>query len=259
MENLQNTQTEINTSDNLNCSNKRHTIRLFAFGLILGFSLIAASVIVSYTIFGIKTSENTISVSGSAKQKVVADNARWVARFTRTSTKDQLKNGYELMKSDELAVRDFMKSQGIDTYEISPVFMNEIYKNDQNSPKEYNLSQDIDVKSNDPLKMKAVAKNSEILVTSGVMFQPNAVEYYYSKLPELRVSLLPQAIKDAKDRASMIAETSGLIISSVKSVSMGVVQVLADGSIDVSDYGSYDTSTIDKEVMITVKTSFGLK
>ncbi len=40
---------------------------------------------------------------------------------------------------------------------------------------------------------------------------------------------------------------------------MGVVQVLSEGSIDVSDYGTYDTSKIDKEVMITVKTTFGLK
>jgi hypothetical protein len=238
---------------------KKFGLKLFTFGLVLGLSLIAASVVVSYTILGIKNSDNIISVSGSAKEKVVADNARWVARFTRTSTKDQLKNSYELMKSDEIAVRDFMKSQGIDTYEISPVSMDEIYKNDQNSPKEYNLSQTIDVKSNEPSKMKAVAKNSETLVTSGVMFQPNAVEYYYSKLPELRISLLPQAIKDARARAGMIAETSGLSVASVKSVSMGVVQVLAEGSIDVSDYGSYDTSTIDKEVMVTVKTVFGLR
>ena len=40
---------------------------------------------------------------------------------------------------------------------------------------------------------------------------------------------------------------------------MGVVQVMSLGSVDVSDYGSYDTSNIEKEVMITVKTVFGLK
>lgn len=240
------------------CPPKKFGIKLFAFGLVLGLSLIAASVVVSYTILGIKNGDNIITVSGSAKQKVVADNGRWSARFSRTVSKDQIKDGYEQMKNDENKIREFLKSQGIDTYEISPIFMNEMYKSD-NSPKEYNLTQDLEVKSNEPLKLKEVAKNSEVIATQGVLFQPNGVEYYYSKLPELRVSLLPEAIKDARARAGMIADTSGLSVSSVKSVSMGVVQVLAEGSIDVSDYGSYDTSTIDKEVMVTVKTTFGLK
>jgi hypothetical protein len=32
--------------------------------------------------------------------------------------------------------------------------------------------------------------------------------------------------------------------------------VLAPNSIDVSDYGQYDTSSVEKEVMITVRTTF---
>jgi hypothetical protein len=40
---------------------------------------------------------------------------------------------------------------------------------------------------------------------------------------------------------------------------MGVVQVMPIGAVEISDYGSYDTSGIEKEVMITVKTVFGLK
>jgi len=62
-----------------------------------------------------------------------------------------------------------------------------------------------------------------------------------------------------KKRADIIASSSGKNVDSVKSVSMGVVQVMPVGSIDVSDYGSYDTTTIEKEVMITVKTVFSLK
>jgi hypothetical protein len=40
---------------------------------------------------------------------------------------------------------------------------------------------------------------------------------------------------------------------------MGVVQVMPAGTIDVSDYGMYDTASIDKDIMITVKTTFSLK
>lgn len=235
------------------------SLKLFVFGLTLGLSLIAASVIVSYTILGVKNADNTITVSGSAKQKVSSDSARWTARFSRTVTKEGMKAGYESMKNDEKAVREFLTSQGFTSAEISPISVNENWNGEKTGPKQYNLTQDVEVKSNEPLKVKDLAKNSEVLAGKDILFQPNPVEYYYSKLPELRVSLLPEAIKDARARAGIIAQSSNLNVTSVKTVSMGVVQVLSEGSVDVSDYGSYDTSKIDKEVMITVKAVFGLK
>jgi hypothetical protein len=45
-------------------------------------------------------------------------------------------------------------------------------------------------------------------------------------------------------------------VGRLKSASSGVVQVLAPNSIDVSDYGSYDLQTIDKEVMLTARAVF---
>lgn len=234
--------------------------KLLLVGLILGLSLIASSSIVSKTFLDVKNLDNVITVSGSAKQKVTSDFARWTGNFSRTVTKDNLKDGYNQMKSDEKTVGDFFIAQGFqDHFEISPVFMNEVYKSDSNAPREYNLTQNIEIKSDDVNKLKELAKNSDQLAGKGIIFSTNAVEYYYSKLPDLRISLLPEAISDAKKRADIIASSSGKNVDSVKSVSMGVVQVMPVGSIDVSDYGSYDTSTIEKEVMITVKTIFSLK
>jgi hypothetical protein len=233
--------------------------RLIILALIIGLSFIAASVIISRTLLDIKNLDNIISVSGSAKQTVTADSARWTGNFSRSIVKDQLKDGYAKMKSDEKIVTDFFVARGFKNVEISPVFMNEIYKNDQNAPKEYNLVQNIEIKSADVQKMKELAKNSDDLAAQGIIFSANPVEYYYAKLPELRISLLPAAIQDAKQRAIAIAQSSGKQVDTIKSVTMGVVQVMPVGSVDVSDYGSYDTSSIDKDVMITVKTIFSLK
>ena len=234
--------------------------KLLFVGLILGLSLITSASIVSKTFLDVKNLDNVITVSGSAKQKVTSDSARWTGNFARTVIKDNLKDGYAQMKSDEKTVGDFLIAQGFqNNFEISPVFMNEVYKSDSNTPREYNLTQTIEIKSEDVNKVKELAKNSDQLAGKGIIFSTNAVEYYYSKLPDLRISLLPEAISDAKKRADIIASSSGKNVDSVKSVSMGVVQVMPVGSIDVSDYGSYDTSTIEKEVMITVKTIFSLK
>lgn len=234
--------------------------KLIIFGIILGVSLILAAGLVAKTFLDVKNLDNVISVSGSAKQAVSADSARWTGNFSRSVVKDQLKEGYTQMKSDEKIVGDFFIAQGFkDKFEISPVFMNEVYNNDANAPKQYNLVQNIEIKADDVNKMKELAKNSDKLAEQGIIFSANPVEYYYSKLPEMRISLLPEAIKDAKDRAQAIALSSGKKVDTIKSVTMGVVQVMPVGSVEISDYGSYDTSGIDKEVMVTAKAVFGLK
>ena len=56
-----------------------------------------------------------------------------------------------------------------------------------------------------------------------------------------------------------IATAGGNSVGAIKSASSGVVQVLAPNSVEVSDYGQYDTSKIDKEIMVTVKATFEIK
>jgi hypothetical protein len=234
--------------------------KLIIVGLILGISLVAAAFIVSGTFLNIKKLDNIVSVSGSAKLAVTSDSARWTGSFSRSSLASDLKGGYAQMKIDEKAVNDFLNAQGFQgKFEISPIFMNEVYKNDQNAPKEYNLTQNIEVKSEDVNKMKELAKSAEKLAEQGIIFSANPVEYYYNELPSVRVSLLPEAIKDAKARAEAIAGSSGKQVDAIKSVTMGVVQVMPVGAVEISDYGSYDTSSIEKEIMVTVKAAFGLK
>jgi hypothetical protein len=175
--------------------------KLIIFGVILGVSFIAAAAIVSQAFLDVKNLNDTISVSGSAKQAVTADSARWTGNFSRSVTVDQLKNGYAQMKADEKIASNFLIAQGFaGKFEISPVFMNEVYNynKEASAPKEYNLTQNIEIKFEDVEKMKELAKNSDKLVEQGILFSANSVEYYYSKLPEARISLLPEAIKDAK-------------------------------------------------------------
>jgi hypothetical protein len=51
----------------------------------------------------------------------------------------------------------------------------------------------------------------------------------------------------------------GKKVGQLKSASSGVVQVMSANSLDISDYGSYDTSKIEKNIMLTVKATFTLK
>jgi hypothetical protein len=75
----------------------------------------------------------------------------------------------------------------------------------------------------------------------------------------MRVALLSSAIKDAGARAAAIAKESGRSVGTLRSASGGVVQVLPQGGVDISDYGTYDTQSKQKEVMVTIRAMFSLQ
>ncbi len=229
--------------------------------IILGISFIIGCALVSQTFYKVKQLDNTLSVTGSTKQKVVSDAVKWVSGFSRTILESDLKNGYVQMKEDEEVVSKFLKEKGFTEQNvvISPVFMDQVYKYDASAPKEYTLRQTVELKSSEVQKVTEVSKNIQEVINQGILFSTQYVEYVYTNLPELRINLLSEAIKDAKARAEKIAESSGKKVDMIKSASIGVVQVLPVNSVEVSDYGAYDTSSIEKEVMVTVKASFNMR
>ena len=229
--------------------------------LVLSIGLIISASLASYTFYKIRTFDNNISVTGSAKLAVVSDSVKWTSNFSRTVTERTMQKGYSDLTKDLLIIKNFLTDKGIkdDELTISPVFTNEVYKYNPSGdagPREYTLMQTITVQGSDLKKITDLAKNTQGIINEGVLFSTQSPEYYYSKLAELRVSLLADAIKDAKARAEMLAKSGGRGIGPMRSASSGVVQVLAPNSIDVSDYGQYDTQSINKEVMVTVKASF---
>jgi hypothetical protein len=235
---------------------------LISFGIILGLSIIISFSIGSYTFYKLRAT-NFISTTGSATKEYTSDSVKWTSTITRTVTLATIKDGYTKMASDLAAVKSFLGANGIpDTsIDIAPIFMNEIYDNNSNQVnKNYNLTQNITVNSSDVQKIADLSKNtSSLVVDQGILFSTMSLEYYYSKLPDVRIALLSDAIADAKARAVKLAEAGGKTIGALQSATNGVVQVLAPNSANTSDYGTYDTSSIEKNIMVTVKTSFEIK
>lgn len=231
------------------------------FGVILGLALIVSTGVGSFTFYKLR-SMDYISTTGSAKKPVVSDKVKWTSSITRPVTLSTIKNGYSSMDADLKEVKNFLISNGIpeESINIFPILMNEVYEQYPGPEKKYNLMQNIEVNSTDVAKIDELSKNTAPLITNkGMLFSTNSLEFYYSKLPEARVELLASAVNDAKARAEQLAIAGGKSIGALKSASSGVVQVMSANSVEVSDYGMYDTSKINKEIMVTVKASFEIK
>jgi hypothetical protein len=219
---------------------------------------IGIALIVSAIIFGsfyyyaqLANTKDVLSVTGSAKTKVASDQAKLVVSLARTVSVSNLSYGYGQIANDLKLSEKLLTDAGISATDIieSPVSMYQNYSNDKTAETSYNLGQTLTVQSNDVNKITEISKKIPDLASQGAIVSVQSLEYYYSGLPDLRVSLLSDAIKDAKLRAEKIAEGTGRKVGSVQEASSGVVQVLTPNSVEVSDYGSYDTSSIEKEVM----------
>ena len=81
-------------------------------------------------------------------------------------------------------------------------------------------------RSEEVQKLTDLSKNIQKLVDEGVIFSISNLQYFISNLPELRINLLADAVKDAKARAQKIAEGTDKKIGTIKTANMGVVQVL---------------------------------
>lgn len=229
-------------------------------GGILGICLVITGSIVAYSIYAVR-SQDILSVTGSAKQQVVADSVRWTGYFTRTAPLDNVKNGYALIAADKKKVLEILVSKGIAEKDVvfTPVYLDDSFKYNQYAPQEYGLNQSFSLNSTNIEGISELAKDVKPFVDAGIIFSTQSLEYYYTQLPALRVSLLQDAVRDAEARAKSITGATGRQVGTLRSASSGVVQVLPLNSVDISDYGAYDTSSVEKEVMVTVKAEFSVK
>lgn len=71
--------------------------------------------------------------------------------------------------------------------------------------------------------------------------------------------MLGEASKNAKRRAEQLVANSGGKIGPLRSSKMGVFQITRPNSNEVSDYGIYDTSSLEKEITAVVNAEFYVK
>lgn len=229
--------------------------------LFVGIGIVVAAFIGAYAFYQVRSFDNSLTVTGSTTKQVTSDHVKWIGVINRAVKASTLKAGYADMAKDLVFVKEFLKEKNIPENQIviSPVFMDQNYDGPQAAERSYTLRQNIEINSSDVNSIGEISKNIQPLIEKGVIFSTQSLEFTYTKLPEERVAMLGDAIKDAKARASSLAVSSGKTVGQLKSASSGVVQVMSANSTDVSDYGFYDTSKIEKNIMMTVKASFTLK
>lgn len=229
---------------------------------IVGLSIVAAAIIGGNYFYRARQTGHDIRVVGSASQEYEADIVKWRVTLGRWSGlgESEVRGGYLQLERDRTALTAYLTSNGIKPGEISsqPVNRGNTYDN-QGRATGNSLTQTIDVVSPGIDAIERLALNTAGLYDKGITPQYSSLEYYLSKLPDIKKELLAAATRDAKARAAEIAKNSGARLGPVSSARAGVFQITEPYSTEVSDYGIYSTSTRRKNVTVTVTATFSLR
>ena len=228
--------------------------------------LIVAGIIVSTMILGnslenIKGTGNTIIVTGSAKQEITSDLIVWTGSFHAKSP--SLQEAYAELEQSKAKVQDYLIKQGVskDKIVFSSINTSTFYVYLPNGIMSsqvdyYELYQNVTINSEEIDKITEISRKVTELINEGVQFQSNPPQYFYTKIADLKVTMLAEATKDAKKRAEMIAENAGSNLGDLKYADMGVIQITPRYSNEISDYGMNDTYSLEKEITAVVHCEF---
>jgi hypothetical protein len=248
----------------MNFSEFNKNFSLTVIAVIVGLAMIVCTLILANTVNNYTRSKNTIAVTGAAKKQITSDSIIWQGIFSVQSP--QLSEAYASLSQDLIKVKSYLKAKGIaekdivvssiNTMEVNEINANGMYSNVIIG---YRLTQSIEIKSKDVNKIEEISRASTELLDQGVQFQSQPPRYFYTKLNDLKIDMLAEASKDARRRAEMLVENSGSRIVGLRSSKMGVFQITAPFSNEVSDYGINDTSSKEKEITSVVNAEFLVK
>jgi hypothetical protein len=246
---------------------------VIAVGVLVTFAWLGSAFILAQGITGVNK-KDAISVTGTAEKIVKSDSGKLTFAIVEEAEPERYVTVSKKISEQAKKTAEYLVKQGIESNNITILPLtssaicqsqNQVLYDGRGTQRcagefHYSLSQQIIVDSNDVDLIQGLSLGlANDLSEQKIFAQINSVEYFYTKLSDLRIELLQLAAQNAKERAVAIAGSTGGRIGVVRDASQGVFQVTGKNSIEVSDYGSYDTSAVEKKVTALVRASFEVR
>jgi len=233
-------------------------------GVALAVGLFASTVVGARALVRIK-SDNTIQVTGSAKRRIRSDLVIWSAKVSARAP--QMSAAYKTLSAQVPLVMAWLDKKGVPKDKIKVFSISTKMVHPQNKEGReiedvitaYTLDQTIEVRSSDVEKIGQVSREATELIEQGIELESFAPEYVYTKLGDLKIKMLAEAAKDSRERAAQIATSTGANIGPLRQARMGVIQINPADSTETSNEGNNDTSSLDKDIIAVVSSTFALE
>lgn len=244
--------------------NKSNTLPIL--GGILAIGLIAAAFTLGAQFKNFRQ-PGTITVKGLAEKNFQSDSATWSTGVALHG--DTYQEVLTALEREQEKLRKFLEKQGFGSGEISIGMpsVNRSYLDKRDSegnyeriPNGYDGSASIEVSSKKLDKIQEAYKAIMNFRAQNEFITFYNPQYLLGGLETIKRELITQATEDAHLRALEFAKTGGGKVGAMRSASQGSFNIYADtGSTDSDDYGgSYDKSTIGKQVRLVVTIEYAI-
>ncbi len=230
---------------------------------IFGLAIMLSVTIFSLTWKGVKSENQTINVTGSAKKSIVSDLG--ILRLSVNVDEVNQLEAYQQLKKQVPMLMNYLLANGFEKNRMNTMVMN-IYPNflyneagNQIGIRSFTGTQTIEVQSNNVSLIKNTSLDVVSLLEKGISVTVNPPEYYYTKLSAIKIDIQADAAKDAMIRGRRIVEATGRKLGVLTNARMGVLQITPENSNVTSDYGVNDVSSIRKEITAVVNANFLIK
>jgi uncharacterized protein len=236
--------------------------------LLAGLTLVSISMIISSSLWAaairnIKQSGDAVVVIGAAQRQIKSDYIVW--RISISSQQPTTPAAYKELKAGMERVRAYLKKANVPDTAITLSALDTTPITETINGRETGkviaskLTQKLEIRSGEVDRISKLSEQITELINEGVPLVSEAPEYLYNNLSKLRIEMVAEATKDAKKRAEAIASSTGNHVTGVRSADAGVFQVTRRFSTEVSNGGSYDTTSIDKDITSVVTVKFGIE
>jgi len=226
------------------------------FGGLIAGGLVGAGVFIGQGVINARVGDRQVTVRGVAERNVQADLAVLSLRFTGAG--ESLPEVQAKIDRDLALVRAFLNRQGYpaDAVTIGRLEVTDTKAREYVSPEgtpHYILAQSVVVRTNDVKRVAQTERALNDLVREGVVLDFTAPTYVFSKLNEVRPSMIAEATASARTGAEQFAKDSGAPLGPIARATQGSFEILAREDVDA------EATSLDKRVRVVTTVSYRLR
>jgi hypothetical protein len=227
---------------------------------IIGSGMVIAALVFGIFFYASRIPDRTIRVVGYANQDFESDIVKWSFNFSVPVSLNNLNSGYRQMKNKLDTFQELWdkKNVAVDELQIRPVSVQKSY-GEYGKIVGYTLEQNIYIVSGNIEEIEQITINPVEFAKNNLAFEYSRIEYFSSKLEDIKKQLLSRATKNARERADeIVSMTAGGKIGKMLSARAGVFQITEPLSTDIAGYGIHSTSTRKKSIKVTINAVFSI-
>jgi uncharacterized protein len=242
---------------------KRIVVSLRA-GVFFAIANVLCVIIATQAWLSTRNGPQTIQVTGSARKPITSDLAVWSA--TITVTDPDIQAAYKRLAADVARTRTWLGANKIkpEEIELRAISITKHYERTAQGAvtdkvNGYELEQAVQVSSADVHLVEQISRGVTALIADGVQVESSRPSYMYTRISDVKVQMLADATKDARNRAEQISTNSGGTLGKVVEARMGILQINARNDTQVSGSGMNDTSSIEKDITAVITARFEVR